>query len=90
MVGSAISFNLLFRIPLVAGCVITLVDVLVTLIFYDPPGSMKALRTFEFFVAALVMGVVVCFCIQLSMIETSVGEVMKGFLPSTAVVKSNG
>ncbi|KAL1959306.1 hypothetical protein VTO42DRAFT_2493 [Malbranchea cinnamomea] len=91
VVGSAISFKLLFNIPLVAGCAITMVDVLVTLIFYNPQGSMKGLRTFEFFVATLVIGVVICFCIQLSMIEgTTVGEVLKGYLPSSAVVKSNG
>ncbi|KAI1937607.1 NRAMP-like transporter smf-3 [Ophidiomyces ophidiicola] len=52
---------------------------------------MKALRAFEFFVMALVLGVVICFCIELSMIkETSVGEILKGYLPSPAVVKDNG
>lgn len=91
VVGSAVSLKMLFNIPLVAGCAVTLVDVLVTLVFYNPQGTMKALRTFEFFVAALVIGVVICFCIQLSMIEeNNVGAVLKGYLPSIAVVKSNG
>ena len=52
---------------------------------------MLALRAFEIFVMLLVLGVVVCFCIQLSMIEGStVGEVFRGYLPSAAVVESNG
>lgn len=40
---------------------------------------------------ALVLGVVICFCIQLSLIsKTSVGEVFKGYLPSSAVVEGEG
>lgn len=52
---------------------------------------MRRLRAFEFFVMALVLGVVVCFCIELSLIkDTSVGEVFKGYLPSSAIVKDQG
>lgn len=91
VIGSAIALNLLFHIPLVAGCAITLVDVLIILLFYSPDGSMRRLRAFEFFVVALVLGVVICFCIQLSLIEnTSVGEVFKGYLPSSTVVQGEG
>ncbi|KAL3438520.1 natural resistance-associated macrophage protein-domain-containing protein [Aspergillus tetrazonus] len=91
VVGSAISLNLLLNIPLVAGCAITLADVLFILIFYRPNGSMWGLRLFEFFVMALVLGVVICFCIQLSLIkEQSIGDVFRGYLPSPAVVQSDG
>ncbi|KAL5340480.1 natural resistance-associated macrophage protein-domain-containing protein [Aspergillus crustosus] len=91
VVGSAIALNLLLHIPLVAGCAITLADVLFILIFYRPNGSMVGLRLFEFFVMALVLGVVICFCIQLSLIkEQSVGDVFRGYLPSSAIVQSNG
>jgi metal iron transporter len=52
---------------------------------------MKGLRAFEIFVMFLVLGVVICFCIQLSLIEnTSVGEVFRGYLPSSAIVQSQG
>jgi len=91
VVGSAIALNLLLHIPLVAGCAITLIDVLVLLLFYRPDGSMTKLRLFEYFVMALVLGVVICFCIQLSYIQdASVGEVFKGYLPSSAIIKDNG
>lgn len=91
MIGSAIALDLLFKIPLVAGCAVTLVDVLIILIFYSPKGSLRGLRAFELFVAALVLGVVICFCIQLSLIkDTPVGEVFMGYLPSPAVVQGQG
>lgn len=39
----------------------------------------------------LVLGVVVCFCIQLSLLKVqSVGEVFRGYLPSPAVIQSSG
>ncbi|KAJ5606023.1 hypothetical protein N7510_008804 [Penicillium lagena] len=91
VVGSAIALNLLLKIPLVAGCAITLADVLFLLLFYRPNGPMWGLRLFEFFVMALVIGVVICFCIQLSLIkDQSVGEVFRGYLPSPVIVQSNG
>lgn len=52
---------------------------------------MRRLRAFEFFVMALVLGVVICFCIQLSYIQgTSIGEVFKGYLPSSTIVQNQG
>jgi metal iron transporter len=92
VIGTAIAINLLVpKIPLVAGCALSIVDVLLILLFYKPNGSMKGLRAFELFVMALVLGVVVCFCIQLSLIkDTSVGEVFRGYLPSKAIIQSEG
>ncbi|KAF2178293.1 natural resistance-associated macrophage protein [Zopfia rhizophila CBS 207.26] len=89
VIGTAIALNILLHVPLVAGCAISIVDVLIILIFYRPSGSMRALRAFEFFVMALVLGVVTCFCFELSKIKnTSVGEVFRGYLPSSTLVKS--
>ncbi|KAG8530970.1 uncharacterized protein KY384_004327 [Bacidia gigantensis] len=91
VIGSAIALNLLLKIPLVAGCAITLVDVLVILLFYNPNGNLRQLRLFEIFVMALVLGVVICFCIELSLLTgVSVGEVFRGYLPSSAVVQGDG
>ncbi|KUL91526.1 hypothetical protein ZTR_01820 [Talaromyces verruculosus] len=91
VIGSAIALNLLLNVPLVAGCVITMADVLILLIFYRPQGSMWGLRAFELFVMSLVLGVVVCFCIQLSLLKAqSVGEVFRGYLPSPAVIQGSG
>ncbi|EWG41568.1 manganese transporter [Fusarium verticillioides 7600] len=90
VIGFAIALNLLVpAIPLVAGCAISIIDVMVLLIFYRPEGSMKGLRYFEMFIMCLVLGVVICFCIQLSLIkDTTPGEVFQGYLPSKYLIES--
>ena len=94
VIGTAIALSMLSegRIPLVAGCALSIVDVLFILVFYRSNGtSMNARRLFEFFVALLVLGVVICFCIQLSYIQnTSVGDVFHGYIPSSALVQGQG
>ncbi|KAF8860181.1 natural resistance-associated macrophage protein [Acephala macrosclerotiorum] len=91
VIGSAIALNLLIKVPLVAGCALTLADVLIILLFYNPSGSMRRLRYFEYFVMALVLGVTICFCIQLSYIaDVSVGEVFRGYIPSSSIVQAQG
>ncbi|KAH6633455.1 natural resistance-associated macrophage protein-domain-containing protein [Boeremia exigua] len=88
VIGTAIALNILIKVPLVAGCAISIVDVLIILIFYSPSGTMRAVRGFECFVALLVLGVVICFCFELSKIHASVGEVFHGYVPSSTLVKS--
>lgn len=91
VIGSAIALNILIKVPLPAGVAITLVEVLAVLIFYRPDGSMRGIRAFEFAVALLVLGVMICFCIELSHItNSSFAEVMKGYLPSSNIVQGNG
>lgn len=92
VIGTAIAINLLIpQIPLVAGCAISILDVMIILLFYNPNGSMRGLRAFESFVVLLVLAVVVCFCIQMSLIrDTAVGDVFRGYLPSRAVVEQQG
>ncbi|KAG9251953.1 transporter smf2 [Emericellopsis atlantica] len=92
VIGTAIAINLLFpQVPLVAGCAISIVDVMIILLFYRPDKSMKGLRIFEYFTMGLVLGVVVCFCIQLSLIQdTPVGQVFRGYLPSSAIIEQQG
>jgi metal iron transporter len=94
VIGTAIAINLLIpQIPLVAGCALSILDVMVILFFYQPNGTMRGLRAFEFFVVLLVLAVVICFCIQLSLIDratTTVGHVFKGYLPSSAIVEQKG
>jgi len=76
-------------VPLVAGCAISIVDVLIILIFYRPTGSMRGLRAFELFVMALVLGVVTCFCFELSKLKgVSVGQVFRGYVPSSTLIRS--
>lgn len=91
VIGTAVALNLLLNIPIVAGCAISVLDVLIILIFYNPNGSMRGLRIFEFFVAFLVLGVVVCFAIELSLINVpDLGELFRGYVPSSALIERDG
>ncbi|KAF3761298.1 natural resistance-associated macrophage protein [Cryphonectria parasitica EP155] len=92
VIGTAIAINLLLpQVPLVAGCAISILDVMLILLFYSPNGSMRGLRAFEAFVVALVLAVVVCFCIQMSFIQNATAaEVFRGYLPSAAIVEQQG
>ncbi|OKL61858.1 Manganese transporter SMF1 [Talaromyces atroroseus] len=91
VIGTAISLNMLLHIPLIAGCALSIFDVLVLLVFYQPSGSTIGLRFFEAFVALLVLAVTICFCIELSLLrDTSIGEVFRGYLPSSSLVQSDG
>ena len=52
---------------------------------------MRGLRIFEFFVMLLVLGVVICFAYQLSLLKNiSAREVISGYVPSSAIVQSKG
>ena len=76
-----------------AGVVITVVDVLFVLIAYRPgTSSMRFIRMFEYAVALLVVGVVICFCVELAYLPkaTSVRQIFRGFVPSKEMFENNG
>jgi metal iron transporter len=91
VIGTAIAINLLCpKIPLIAGCALSVFDALFILLFYQPQGKINVLRAFEIFIGALVLGVFICFCVELSKISAPVGAVFKGFLPSRDIFVSEG
>lgn len=90
VIGTAIALNILLRIPLPAGVVLTVFDVLFVLMAYRPGSSLKFVRMFEYAVALLVFGVVVCFCIQLAMMPpVNVRNLFRGFAPSKAIFEGS-
>lgn len=91
VVGTAISLNILFHIPLALGVILTVVDVLIVLLAYKPNGSMKGIRVFEAFVSLLVVLTVVCFTVELFYAKLGPAkEIFSGFLPSKAVFEGDG
>ncbi|SCU98658.1 LAFA_0G19394g1_1 [Lachancea sp. 'fantastica'] len=92
VIGSAVALNILIKVPLPAGVAITVVDVLFVMIAYKPgSSSMRFVRLFELAVAALVLGVCICFCIQLAFLpRIPVREVFRGFAPSKEMFQNNG
>lgn len=92
VVGTAIALNIIFKLPLFLGVIVTVVDVLIVLMAYRPKGPLLFIRIFESFVSVLVGATVVCFAIELyavshdSGIDFSLKEVLLGFLPNDKVV----
>ncbi|GMM57875.1 divalent metal ion transporter [Maudiozyma humilis] len=93
VIGTAIALNILIRVPLPAGVVITIIDVLTVMVAYKPgASSMRFVRYFEMGVAALVVGVCICFAVELAYIPktTSARHVFRGFVPSKQMFDHNG
>lgn len=94
VIGTAIALNILIKVPLPAGVVITIVDVLFVLIAYrSDTSSTKFVKLFEYGVALLVFAVVICFAVELSAIpgnNETIRQVFLGFLPNKGMVKGNG
>ena len=85
VVGTAISLEILFGIPLLYGVVITVLDVLIILMAYHKDGSMKQTKFFEILVSILVAATCVCFILELLNVTLSrdlAGKYLKDFYRS--------
>ncbi|GAV52823.1 hypothetical protein ZYGR_0AI01050 [Zygosaccharomyces rouxii] len=92
VIGTAVALNILLKIPLPAGVVITIVDVFAVMFTYKGTSSLKFVKYFEYSVALLVLGVCICFAIELTYLPegTSAAKVFRGFVPSSQMVENNG
>ncbi|KAF9907107.1 hypothetical protein EC991_011325 [Linnemannia zychae] len=86
VIGSAIALNLLFKIPLAWGVVITAADVLIILFAFRDDQSVKSRRVFEALVILLVSSVGVCFTALIVYSEPVAKDVLRGFLPDTKIL----
>jgi manganese transport protein len=85
VIGSAIALDLLFGIPLPLGVFITALDVLMLLYLQH-----RGFRVLEALVIALVATVGICFAFELFLSKPDVGAVLRGFVPSTEIVRNPG
>lgn len=83
VIGTAIALKLLFGIPLLAGAIITVVDVLLVLVLMH-----RGFRRLEAFVIALLTVIFVCFAVQMAMAAPPLRDVLAGFIPSARIVTS--
>lgn len=84
VVGTAISLEILFGIPLFYGVLITVLDVLIVLMAYHKDGTMKQTRLFELLVTLLVSATCICFIIELFKCDFapgSFGNIVSGYFP---------
>ncbi len=83
VIGSAIALNLLFNVPLVAGVLLTSLDVLVVMYL-----AHRSFRWIEVLVVSLILLIGGCFFAQTLMSKPNVGDVFRGFLPSADILRN--
>lgn len=83
VIGTAIGLNLLFGIPLELGVIITALDVFLILYLQN-----KGFRWIEAFIIALLGVIAVCFLAQILMADPDWGAVLRGFAPTTDIVRN--
>ena len=81
VIGTAIALQLLFGIPLIAGALITALDVFLLLWMMN-----RGFRFLEAFVIALLVVIAVCFGIQIAAAQPSIAAILGGFVPSPEIV----
>jgi manganese transport protein len=81
VVGSAVAIQLLFGLPLIAGVLITALDVVIILFL-----NTKGFRHIEAMVGALIIVISVCFIIELLLARPELAGVAQGFIPRAEVV----
>src|SRR5436309_5549083 len=85
VVGSAIGLQLLFKIPLVWGCLITASDVMLVLYLQT-----KGFRYIEAIVIALIAVIGGCFAAELIFSKPSVTGILSGFVPGSHIIANQG
>jgi manganese transport protein len=81
VIGTAIGLNLLFRIPLQIGVLITAADVFLILAL-----QAFGFRWIEAFVVAMLGVIAACFAVQIALADPDWGAVLRGFAPTTEIL----
>ena len=83
VIGTAIGLNLLFHIPLEIGVVITAADVFLILAL-----QAFGFRWIEAFVVTMLGVIAACFAVQIAMADPNWGAVVRGFAPTTDILRN--
>ncbi|NTU80889.1 MAG: Nramp family divalent metal transporter [Chloroflexales bacterium] len=81
VIGSAIALNLLFGIPLIAGVIITALDVLLVLVLQN-----YGFRYLEALVAGLIGIIGLCFAYEIVASQPAIGAILGGLMPRPQIV----
>lgn len=85
VVGTAIALQLLFGIPLIWGCLITVFNVVMILLL-----ERYGFRYVEIFVIGLIAIIGGCFAIELWLSKPDLASILSGFVPSRSTVLNPG
>jgi manganese transport protein len=83
VIGTAIGLNLLFSIPLEIGVLLTALDVFVVLLL-----QRLGFRYLEAFIITMLGIIAACFGIQIALADPQWAEVIRGFAPTTDIVRN--
>ncbi len=83
VIGTAIGLNLLFGIPLEIGVILTALDVFIILYLQK-----LGFRYLEVLVIALLGIIAACFAVQVAMANPEWGPLIRGFAPTTEIVRN--
>ena len=83
IIGSAIALQLLFGIPLLWGCIITVVDVMIVLLLQH-----RGFRYLEAVVLTLMLTIGGCFAVELYLAKPDMGGILNGFVPTAEIVRN--
>jgi manganese transport protein len=83
VLGSAVALQLLFGLPLLAGVIITALDVLVVLALQG-----RGFRLIEAFVVTLILSIAGCFAYEILIARPLWMDAARGFIPHTEVLRN--
>lgn len=83
VIGTAIGLNLLFGVPLEIGVLLTALDVFVVLLL-----QRLGFRYLEAFIITMLGVIAICFAVQIAMANPEWGAVIRGFAPTTEILKN--
>ena len=83
VIGSAVALNLLFKIPLIVGVILTALDVLVVMLLQK-----RGFRYLEALVIGLIALIGMGFLMELFFSQPNVAEVFKGLIPSPQIISN--
>jgi manganese transport protein len=83
VIGTAIGLNLLFGVPLEIGVLLTALDVFVVLLL-----QRLGFRYLEAFIITMLGVIAICFAVQIAMADPEWGAVIRGFAPTTEILKN--
>ncbi|MCC7160823.1 Nramp family divalent metal transporter [Candidatus Nomurabacteria bacterium] len=81
VLGSAIALNLLFGLPILAGVIITALDVLLILLLQN-----KGFRYIEAVVVTLIGTIAIAFLVEIFLSSPAIIPLLAGFIPTTKLV----
>ncbi|MDF2406539.1 Nramp family divalent metal transporter [Morganella morganii] len=80
VIGSVVALNLLFDIPLMAGVLLTVLDVFLLLVLMK-----LGFRKIEAFVFVLILTIFVIFAYEVALSDPNLRDMMRGFIPSEKI-----